>query len=92
MAESPAWSARVRYLTPQILDHMRRSLENPRLNRVQIVTRPTESPTDPPPRRRATLSRQSAALLESVAKSSENEALASSLRRLAARCGGRKQD
>ena len=92
VAESPAWSARVRYLTPQILDHMRRSLENPRLNRVQIVTRPTESPTDPPPRRRATLSRQSAALLESVAKSSENEALASSLRRLAARCGGQKQD
>jgi hypothetical protein len=92
VADSPAWSARVRYLTPQILDHMRRRLENPRLNRVQIVTRPTESPANPPPARRAQLSRHAASLLESVAQASDNKALASALMRLAARCDRQKQD
>jgi hypothetical protein len=92
VAESPAWSARVRYLTPQILDHMRRRLENPRLSKVQIVTRPTENPADPQPGRRAELSPHSAALIESVARATDNEALAQVLTRLAARCDGRKQD
>lgn len=92
VAQSPAWSARVRYLTPQILDHMRNRLENPRLSRVQIVTRPTESPANPPPGRRARLSRRSAGLIESVARASDNEALASALMRIAARCSGHKQD
>jgi hypothetical protein len=92
VAESPAWAARVRYLTPQILDHLRSRLDNPRLNRVQIVTRPTESPTEPPPRPRPQLSRQAAALIESVAKSSDNEALASALMRLAARAGRHQRD
>ena len=92
VAESPAWSARVRYLTPQILDHMRRRLENPRLNKVQIVTRPTETPADPRPVRRAELSRGSAELIESVARATDNEALAQVLTRLAKRCEDRKQD
>jgi hypothetical protein len=92
VAESPAWSARVRYLTPQILDHMRRRLENPRLSRVQIVTRPTETSASPPPQRRARLSSRSADLIESVARASDNEALASALMRLAGRSPGRKQD
>lgn len=92
VAESPAWSARVRYLTPQILDHLRSRLDNPRLNRVQIVTRPTESPADPPARPRPRLSSRSAALLECVAKTSGNEALASVLKRLAGRACGQKRD
>ena len=92
VAESPAWSARVRYLTPQILDHLRRRLDNPRLNRVQIVTRPTESPADPPARRRPRLSSRSAALLECVARTSDNEALASVLERLAGRADRQKRD
>ncbi len=89
VAESPAWSARVRYLTPQILDHLRGRLENPRLNRVQIVTRPTKSPADVPPGRRPRLSSRSAALIESVARASDNKALASALMRLARRASGR---
>jgi hypothetical protein len=92
VAESPAWSARVRYLTPQILDHMRRRLENPRLSRMQIVTRPTESPAKPPPQRRARLSRRSAEHIESVAKASHNEALARALLRLAGRSSDQRQD
>jgi hypothetical protein len=92
VAQSPAWSARARYLTPQILDHMRSRLENPRLIRVQIVTRPTESPPDPPPRRRAQLSSRSAALIESVAKASDNDALAEALLRIAERSAGEKQE
>ncbi len=92
VAESPAWSARVRYLTPQILDHLRSRLDSPQLNRVKIVTRPTDLPPDPSPRRRARLSHQAAALIESVAKSSDNEALASALMRLAARAGRHQRD
>ncbi len=92
VAESPAWSARVRYLTPQILDHLRSRLDNPRLNRVQIVTRPTESPVDPPARSRPQLSSRSAALLECVAQTSDNEALASVLKRLAGRADRQKRN
>jgi hypothetical protein len=92
VAESPAWSARVRFLTPQILDHLRRRLDNPRLNRVKIVTHPTESPVHRPVRPRLRLSQRSAALLECVARSSDNEALARVLQRLAGRAGGQKRD
>jgi hypothetical protein len=92
VAESPAWSARVRYLTPQILDHLRSHLKNPRLRKVQIVTHPTEFPADPPPRRRPQLSGRSAALLECVARTSDNEALASALRRLAGRAARQERD
>ncbi len=92
VAESPAWSARVRYLTPQILDHLRSRLENPRLNRVQIVTRPTKSSADAPPGRRPRLSSHSAALLECVARASDNEALATTLMRLAGRASGQERD
>ena len=92
VAESPAWSARVRYLTPQILDHLRSRLDNPGLNNVQIVTRPTELPVDPPARPRPRLSSRSAALLECVARTIDNEALASVLERLAGRAAGQKRD
>lgn len=83
VAESPAWSSRARYLTPQILDHLRNRLENPRLARVRFVTRPTESSAAPPVRPPPRLSRRSAKHLESVAQSSDNRALADALRRLA---------
>ncbi|NCF26103.1 MAG: DUF721 domain-containing protein [Gammaproteobacteria bacterium] len=92
VAESPAWSARVRYLTPQILDHLRTRLENPRLHRVQIVTRPTETPAIAPPERPPQLSQHAAALIESVARNSDNEALASALMRLAGRADRQKRD
>lgn len=92
VAQSPAWSARARYLTPQILDHMRRRLKNPGLVRVKIVTRPTESAANPPARRRAHLSEHSAALIESVAKDSDNQALAGALMRLAGRSRDQEQD
>lgn len=92
VADSPAWSARVRYLTPQILDHLRSRLENPRLNRVQIVTRPTESPRPAPPRPRPRLSSRAAALLTCVARTSDNPALAAALERLAARATREERD
>jgi len=92
VAESPAWSARVRYLTPQILDHLRSRLEKPRLHRVRIVTRPTETPAAAPPRRRPRLSERSAALIESVARASDNRALTSTLLRLAGRASGHERD
>lgn len=92
VADSPAWSARVRYLTPQILDHLRTRLENPRLERVQIVTRPTESHPEPPPRRPPRLSERAAELLTCVARTSDNEALAAALERLAARASREERD
>ena len=92
VAESPAWSARVRYLTPQILDHLRSRLDDLGLNRVKIVTRPTELPADPPARPRPRLSSRSAALLECVARTTDNEALASVLERLSGRADRQKRD
>jgi hypothetical protein len=92
VAESPAWSARVRYLTPQILDHLRSCLDNPGLNKVQIVTRPTELPNHPPARPRPQLSSRSADLLECVARTTDNEALAGVLERLAGRADRQKRD
>jgi hypothetical protein len=71
---------------------MRRRLKNPSLVKLQIVTRPTESAANPPARRRAHLSEHSAALIESVAKNSKNQALASALMRLAGRSRGQEQD
>ncbi len=92
VAESPAWSARVRYLTPQILDHLRSCLDKPGLNKVQIVTRPTELPNHPPARPRPQLSSRSADLLECVARTTDNEALAGVLERLAGRADRQKRD
>ena len=92
VAESPAWSARVRYLTPQILDHLRSRLDNPRLARVRIVTRPTQSPPESPRQPRPQLSSHAASHIESVARASENEALARTLLRLARRASGQKRD
>jgi hypothetical protein len=92
VAESPTWSSRVRYLTPQILDHLRSRLDNPRLNRVQIVTRPTDRPADPPRRARPRLSGRSAALIESVARATDNPALSGALMRLARRASGRNRE
>ena len=92
VADSPAWSSRARYLTPQILDHLRTRLENPRLARVQFVTRPTESPVRPVARPRPRLSSRSAQLLESVASASDNRALAGVLRRHARRACGQGRD
>jgi hypothetical protein len=92
VADSPAWSSRVRYLTPQILDHLRRRLENPRLGRVKIVTRPTNCPPEPPARPRPRLSGRSAALIESVARACDNPALAGALLRLARRASFQKRD
>ena len=92
VAESPAWSSRARYLTPQILDHMRSRLENPRLARVRFVTRPTETPARPPVKPRRRLSDRSAALLESVARACDNSALADALRRVARSASGHRRD
>lgn len=92
VADSPAWSARARYLTPQILDHLRSRLENPRLDRVQIVTRPTDSRPAAPPPRRPRLSGRAAELLACVARTTDNPALAASLERLAARATREKRD
>lgn len=92
VADSPAWSARVRYLTPQILDHLRTRLENPRLRKVQIVTRPTESPQPAPLPRQRQLSGRAAELLTCVARASDNPALAAALERLAARATREERD
>ena len=92
VAASPAWSSRIRYLTPQILDHLRSRLENPQLAMVKIVTRPTYSRTQPPRIPRPRLSDRSAALIESVAGDCDNPALANALMRLARRASARNRE
>lgn len=92
VADSPAWSARARYLGPEILEHLRRRLGNPHLARVQLLTRPPEPRARPASARPRELSGRAAGLLRSVAESTGNEPLGRVLRRLARRAPGREQD
>jgi hypothetical protein len=92
VADSPAWSARARYQSPRILEHLRQRLGNPGLARVQLLTRPVEARSKPAPGKPRRLSGRAASLLESVAASTDNEPLSHALRRLARRAPGKEHD
>ena len=93
VADSPAWSTLARYQTPQILEHLGRRLDQPDLARARLLARPPERPVASS--RRAVprqLSARAAALIESVAQATENEALGRSLMRLARRASPDQRD
>lgn len=84
VADSPVWGHRIRYLAPGILQQLR--VREPGLHDVRIIVRPARSEARPAPvRMRRTLSRASASLLERVAATCDNPALARALTRLGAR-------
>ncbi|NIR28599.1 MAG: DUF721 domain-containing protein [Gammaproteobacteria bacterium] len=81
-ADSPVWSARLRYRTPDILALLRRRLKQPGLREAQVRVRPPAQPAPRPPAR-PRLSAGTAALLHSVAEGIEDPRLRQALRRLA---------
>jgi len=85
MADTPVWGHRIRYLAPTILQHLQ--LHEPELRDVRIIVRPAreEPPPAAPARARRTLSRSCASLLETVAATCDNPALARILARLSSR-------
>lgn len=83
VADTPVWGHRIRYLAPTILQQLQR--DDPRLRDVRIVVRPARSePQHAPARTRRTLSRSCASMLERVAATCDNPALARVLARLSA--------
>jgi hypothetical protein len=84
VADTPVWGHRIRYLAPTILQQMQR--HEPELREVRIIVRPGRSqPHRAATPTRRTLSRSSASLLEHVAATCDNPALARVLTRLGAR-------
>ena len=83
VCDSPAWASRLRYQSPQILNHMKAALGNPDLTRLELLVRPAESlPTRDDPRR-PSLSRRSGEGMRSVASTLEPGPLRDTLLRLA---------
>ncbi len=81
-ADSPVWSARLRYRTPEILALLRRQLGHPGLRQAQVRVRP---PMEPPVRApaRPQVSAGTATLLRSVAEGIDDPRLRQALLRLA---------
>lgn len=84
VADTPVWGHRIRYLAPTILQQMQR--HQPDLREVRIIVRPGRSePRDASRRTPRTLSRSAASMLDHVAATCDNPALARVLARLSAR-------
>lgn len=82
--EGPAWAARVRFHTPQLLADLRR--QGVPLRRVRVVVSPTPTSLPPGPATPArSLSQDSAQLLEHAADAINDEKLSVALRRLSQR-------
>ncbi|MEE8429389.1 MAG: DciA family protein [Gammaproteobacteria bacterium] len=82
--DSPVWTARLRYYTPQILKHF---TTHPTVivHRVKIRTLPITNPTAPRPHNRMRISRDSSEILEQTARTVNDSRLQKALLKLAAR-------
>lgn len=80
--ESPAWAARLRYATPEMVRRLAAG-DFPPIDEIRIRVRPQHAPADAA--RRATLSPGSAAHLREAAATLDDAPLAAALRRLADR-------
>ena len=82
---SSAWGSRLRYLAPGILQQLSRQLGWDRIKHTKVQVRPDAFRQLAEPPRRASLSRESAALLRQVAESTKDAALQNVLLRLSGR-------
>jgi len=84
--DSPAWVARLRYRSPEILEFLRRQRGLEKLERAELRVSPAAQ-TRTETRPRAHLSPRAAGLLRDVADATEDPALKRALRRLSRRAG-----
>ncbi len=82
--DSPVWTARLRYYTPQILKHFA-THPTVAVRRVKIRALPIANPTAPRARYRMKISRDSGEILEQTAQTVNDSRLQKALLKLAAR-------
>jgi len=83
-ADSPAWSARLRFYAPQILKHFN-TFPGAVVRHVKIRTLPKTTPAKKRPRDRMRISGSNGKILEQTARTVTNSRLQAALRKLAAR-------
>lgn len=81
-ADSPSWASRLRFELPRLLEQLRAMPGLQQLRDIQIRVATASQPR-PMPLRRAHLSQQAAAVLESAADATQDPQLREALRRLA---------
>lgn len=87
-ADSPAWAARLRYLTPQLRSALCADARfDVPLATIRVTVAPRAAPRPGRPPRRAQLSPESATTLRAAADGLSDPRLAAALRRLARRSG-----
>ncbi|NOX08966.1 MAG: DUF721 domain-containing protein [Gammaproteobacteria bacterium] len=81
ITNSAAWATRLRYLTPQIIQHMKKRYRAP-INKIQVKIRPQAKEPQKPTRQATTLSKENAELLKKTANSIQDPELAEALLKL----------
>ena len=81
-ADSPVWSAKLRYRTPSILDFLRRECQLAELTSSEIRVRPPRKDFRPSQSRRLALSRTASELVRSAAAGTRDPDLRAALIRL----------
>lgn len=82
-SDSPAWSAKLRYHTPALLDHLKTQCGLDSLKTIRIKVKPTVSKASSVKPRKLILSSSSSTLLRQVADATTDEDLRLSLLRIA---------
>jgi len=84
LADSPAWATRLRYLTPMLREQLDGGVAGA-LSQVHIAARPASTEREPerPERQAASLSGETATLLEQIADGIADDALSNAVRRVA---------
>lgn len=82
LADTPAWSARLRYVTSNILSRMQTDFGLDNLKTIRIITRPVQNPANIK-RRKLTISPSAAESIKQIASTVADEKLRLSLLKLA---------
>lgn len=83
-SDSPSWSAKLRYLAPQLLDCLQQHPQLAGIKRITVRVAP-RSQSAKRPARRLQLSSHNARIIEQLAESLKDSTLGEALKRLAAR-------
>lgn len=81
IAQSPAWATRLRYLTPQIIQHLKKS-KHFGISKIQVKIRPQHQERSQPTRKANVLSKENADLLRKTANGIQDTELAQAFIRL----------
>lgn len=83
IAESSAWAAKIRYIIPMILEHLRNQADYAQITTIRIRTQKYDRPAPyVPETRRLSLGVDAASAIEETAENVEDQDIAKALRRL----------